>query len=592
MAPEPDNRTRIDSDDSDWRAELLPRVSAVAGVIIGLGGVAILLGFASEPMRIFGICLVAWSIVMIGLLSTSRISHLTKSAVIVGSLAVAGVTSYIIGGFLPGSALAVTATLIFAALLIGRKTLFVMFFIFVALVVGLTVSIAAGLWQGPNVATFDMQQPGNWIRTSFVSIIFWASLSFSVMFVIATIERNLGRRRAALVSLRKEMAERRAAEAARREAEAVANQAQKMEAVGQLAAAIAHDFNNALLVIKGWNEMRGKTDSDDRQREATEAIEQATEHSARLGRQLLTFSRKDIRTPRVLRLNQLVTGMAESLRHLIGPHIELTLDTQANALVYADESQLQQLLFNLVINARDAVADSGNIRISVHHVPAREFGDFEPGVDQCVALVVEDDGPGIDDAIQTRVFDPFFTSKSAGKGTGLGLTTVANIVQQSGGHIDLQSQPGKTRFSIILPATEADSADIPDDPQVLGTGQLGFRVLVLEDDPQARNMIVSALTLNGNEVLECDSGEAAVSLLSSDQKRFDLLCSDAVFPGDQLSDVLGAFERHSPEGRVLICSGYVQEELAIRKLESGEYAFLAKPFTGSQLIARIHDIVN
>ena len=592
MAPEPENRTHVDSDETDWRANLVPRISAVAVAVVGLGGVAVLAGFQTAPMGIFGLCLVGWAIVMIGLLATRRISNPVKSTIVVGSMSVAAVVSYIIGGFLPGSALAVTAALVFAALLLGRTALIITFSFFMVLVVGLTVSITAGLWQGPHVAGFDPQIPANWIRTSFVSIIIWAGVGFSVTFVIVTIETNLARLRAALVSLRKEMAERRAAEAARREAEAVANQAQKMEAVGQLAAAIAHDFNNALLVIKGWNEMRGKTDSDDRQREATEAIEQATEHSARLGRQLLTFSRKDIRTPRVLRLNQLVTGMAESLRHLIGPHIELTLDTQANALVYADESQLQQLLFNLVINARDAVADSGNIRISVHHVPAREFGDFEPGVDQCVALVVEDDGPGIDDAIQTRVFDPFFTSKSAGKGTGLGLTTVANIVQQSGGHIDLQSQPGKTRFSIILPATEADSADIPDDPQVLGTGQLGFRVLVLEDDPQARNMIVSALTLNGNEVLECDSGEAAVSLLSSDQKRFDLLCSDAVFPGDQLSDVLGAFERHSPEGRVLICSGYVQEELAIRKLESGEYAFLAKPFTGSQLIARIHDIVN
>ena len=581
----------LDSDDRDWREDMLPRVSAVAVALVGLSGAAVLAGFETEPMRIFGLCLLAWSIVMIGLLSTGRISHLVRSAIIIGSMAAASVASYIIGGFLPGSALAVTATLIFAALLIGHAALVVTFSVFTAIVIGLTVAIAAGFWRGPDVAGFDPQNPNNWIRTSFVSIIIWASLGFSVMFVINTIEKNLARRRAALASLREEMAERQAAEKARREAEAVANQAQKMEAVGQLAAAIAHDFNNALLVIKGWNEIRSTTDSDDRQREATDAIEQAAEYSAQLGRQLLTFSRKDIRTPRLLYLDKLVVDTAASLRHLVGPHIDLTVETQPDSPVYADEAQLQQLIFNLVINARDALAGEGSIRVSVSHVPTDEVKGFEPNCERCVALTVEDNGPGIDESLHDRVFDPFFTTKGAGKGTGLGLTTVASIIEQSDGHIELRSRPGRTRFSVYLPAAEVEGSDKIVESRTIVAESLGIRVLVLEDDPRARNVIASALKLNGNEVLESDDGDSAIALLKSDHREFDLLCSDAVFPGKRLGDVLAAFERHSPEGKILICSGYVQEELAIRKLESGDYAFLAKPFTGGELIARIRDIV-
>ena len=592
MTPGPETREYLDSDDTDWRAELLPKIGAVSTAAIGLVGAAILGGFTSEAMRLFGISLMTWSLVMLAVLSLKRTSHTAKSVIIVGSLTIASAMSYIIAGFLSGSALGVTMAFVFAALLFSRTVLVIVFLFFSALVIALTIGISTDLWQGPNIAVIDTRDPRNWIRTSFVSIIAWAMIGFSVSFVIGTIEKNLARRRAALESLRLEMAERQAAENARREAEAVANQAQKMEAVGQLAAAIAHDFNNALLVIKGWNEIRSKDDADDRQREATEAIEQATDHSARLGKQLLTFSRKDIRTPKLLYLDQLVNDTAESLRHLVGPHIDLAVDTEPDGLVYADESQLQQLIFNLVINARDALAGSGNIRVSVRHTCSSEVQGFEAHGDRCVVLTVEDDGPGIEESIQKRVFDPFFTTKTAGKGTGLGLTTVASIAEQSGGQLELRSRPGQTRFSVFLPTADVDDSDTPAEAEAAAKGNLGLRVLVLEDDPRVRQVIASALTLNGNEVLECDNGDAAMSLLSSNQRNFDLLCSDAVFPGKKLGDVLEAFEQHSPQGKVLICSGYVQEELAIRKLESREYAFLAKPFTGSQLITRIHDIIN
>jgi signal transduction histidine kinase len=496
----------------------------------------------------------------------------------------ASVASYLIGGFLPGSALAATTALVFAALLIGRTALVIVFAFFMVLVIALTIGISTDLWHGPDFLLYDARDPKNWIRTSFVSITIWGVIGFSVTFVIGTIEKNLA-------YLRKEMAERRVAEKARRDAETVANHAQKMEAVGQLAASIAHDFNNALLVIKGWNEIRGKADADDRQRKATEAIERATEHSAQLGRQLLTFARKDIRTPKLLYLDRLVGAMTESLRHLVGPHIQLCVDTQPDVSVFADETQLHQMIFNLIINARDALGGSGNVRISVGVASANEITAFDPDQDRYAILTVEDDGPGIEQTIQERVFDPFFTTKVTGKGSGLGLTAVSRIAEQSGGHVDMQSRPGQTRFSVFLPAAEKGLTELPGYEKQADTTELGLRVLVLEDDPRARNLIASALTLNGNEVLECDNGDAAVTLLEGDLREYDLLCTDAVFPGEQFGDVVAAFQRHSPDGKILICSGYVQEELAIRKLESGEYGFLAKPFTGSELIARIRNIV-
>ena len=257
------------------------------------------------------------------------------------------------------------ALLVLSALLFGFRLFFTMLAVHVAILVGLVIALSMGVWHGPDPAEMDPSSVKVWIRTGLIAVTIWATFGFAVLYVLTTIERVSEKRRVALERLQTEIEERRAAERARREAEEVASQAQKMEAVGQLAAGIAHDVNNALLVIRGWNELRGELDVSEEQREASIAIDQAAVHTTQLTRQLLTFARKEFRSPRYLYLDEFVGESIKTLRALVGSNAMIEWEATDRALVHADESQLQQLLFNLVINARDAMAGDGTIQIRV-----------------------------------------------------------------------------------------------------------------------------------------------------------------------------------------------------------------------------------
>jgi signal transduction histidine kinase len=583
----------VDLAETDWRGSLLRRVRVIVLILLGIGGVAtILFGFRSESMRVLGVVVLAMFLILATVLSSSRVSDTLKSWCIIACLFVTSAGAYIVAGYLPGATLAAAYALILTALLLGRGSFVIVLCGFAVLLIGFAVLVGTGIWSGASPVEFSQSDPLNWFREGLISVFFWGSLGFSVLFVVTTIEQNLESRREALEILRKEIGIRRAAEKGRREAQEAANQAQKMETIGRLAAGIAHDFNNALLVIQGWNEIRSASDTTEQQQEATAAIAQAAEHTAQLSRQLLTFARKDVRAPKYIYLDELLDGMSKSLRHLIGTHIDTRVDVATRGLVHADESQVQQLIFNLAINARDAIVESGTIRISVRDALPAEVENFPEGVENWVVLEVEDNGPGMDTEVQKRAFEPFFTTKEPGKGTGLGLSTALGIAQQSNGHIEFVSEPGRTRFSVYLPAVDAALVSDDSGKTEAETTPLGLRTLVLEDDPLARRMIVSALRNNGNDVVACDNGDKAIMLLENDSQPFDLLCSDAIFPGEPLRKVLDSFEGHSPGARILICSGYVQEEIALRKLESGEYAFLGKPFTATRLIGKIREIIG
>ena len=597
MSPTSENGGFPGTQDIEWRAVLLRRLIVIAITLVVLVAVAVFVGSHSELMRSFSIAMLLYAAVLSALFRFAGLSDRTKSVIIVASFGTASAITYIIMGFIAGPALTGAFALIVAGLLLGRTVFIGMLVALTTFLCVITALIAAGIWQGPAPTDLLPGDAGNWIRTGVVTIAIWTGLGFSILYVVSAIEGNLARHRAALSRLQQEIADRRAAESARREAEAIAHQAQKMEAIGQLASGIAHDVNNALLVIKGWNEIRARYDSEDTQREATHAIDSAAEHTAQLSRQLLTFARKEIRTPKYLYLEKLVSETVRTLRHIVGSKIDLRFESEDEGLVYADESQIQQLVFNLVINARDALGGEGKIRILIGRAGHEDIEWPAPADNGWIALRVTDDGPGIDDEVRQRIFEPFFTTKQRGEGSGLGLSTVLGIAQQSGGHVDLQSEPGNTVFTVLLPAadlTDIDASKMPFDElsDAAVPEPQSLRVLIVEDDELARQMIRSMLTQAGNEVRDVANGDDALRVMQVDPAPFDVLCSDAVFPGASLETILDAFEKHSPDGCVLICSGYVPGELAVSKLESGEYAFLAKPFTGSKLLASIHDIVR
>jgi signal transduction histidine kinase len=376
-------------------------------------------------------------------------------------------------------------------------------------------------------------------------------------------------------------------------------QSQKMEAVGQLAGGVAHDFNNILTVIQGYASMiqNGGIAHESAVREITEAVDRA----ASLTRQLLTFSRKQVMQPRDLDLNRVVDSMTSMLVRTLGEHVTLVVDRAADLpVVHADQSMMEQILLNLAVNARDAMPKGGRLTIAtgravIGEEDARQHPEVKLGL--AASLCVMDTGCGIPVETQARIFEPFFTTKEVNQGSGLGLATVHGIVRQHRGVVRLQSTVGEgTRFDILLPATANATAGMakpevhPKEKMVQGGTET---VLLVDDEPALR--LVSKLTLKhyGYQVLEAASGRQAVRLMEEHAHEIDLLLTDMVMPegmsGKELADHLRATR---PELRVLFTSGYSVELLNRNLSLPGDVWFLPKPFTTQRLAQIVRDCLN
>ncbi len=383
----------------------------------------------------------------------------------------------------------------------------------------------------------------------------------------------------------------------RRHLESQLRQAQKMEAVGQLAGGVAHDFNNLLTVIGGrCYLMLGKMPGDDPLRREVELVRGAAERAARLTHQLLAFSRKQVLEPRVLDLDETVTGIEPLLRRLIGEHIEIVVARQA-ALghVKADAGQLEQVILNLSVNARDAMPQGGRLTletatVTVDEAAARRGPDLVPG--RYVVLSVRDTGHGMDAATRAQIFEPFFTTKEVGKGTGLGLATVYGIVKQSGGFIEVESEPGRGAcFKVHLPQVE-ETVAVTAEVKAPGSRLRGTEtVLLVEDDESLRTLAREILTVLGYAVVEAASPREALRRHQTHPGPIHLLLTDVVMPemnGRQLADQLKIARA---DLRVLFMSGYTGAALAQRDGELGGH-FLPKPFTPDGLSRRVREVLD
>jgi two-component system cell cycle sensor histidine kinase/response regulator CckA len=366
-------------------------------------------------------------------------------------------------------------------------------------------------------------------------------------------------------------------------------QAQKMEAIGQLAGGVAHDFNNLLTVIKTYGEfMLEQIEEGSPLRADAIEIQKAAGRAAALTRQLLTFSRKQVLLPRSLDLNEIVHGMEPMLRRLIGEDIRIELRVaQQLGAVKADSGQLEQVVMNLAVNARDAMPHGGTITIETSEVQLAETMRGGHGVipGPYISLVVRDTGSGMDRATLARVFEPFFTTKEQGRGTGLGLSTVYGIVKQSEGYIWCESTEGVgTTFTVLLPhvAAECVSSEEPDETAPSrGAGV----VLVTEDEDTVRALSRRILEREGYTVLEARDGREAIRVATGYPARIDLLVTDMVMPHVGGSELFAQLRLLRPDLRVLFVSGYTDEDMIRRGLKDAGSAFLQKPFTARALAA-------
>jgi PAS domain S-box-containing protein len=384
----------------------------------------------------------------------------------------------------------------------------------------------------------------------------------------------------------------------RKRLEGQLRQAQKMEAIGQLAGGVAHDFNNLLTVISGYSELlQHHLSADDTLRRQAEQIKIAGDRATALTRQLLAFSRQQVLRPVVLDVNVIVANLLQMLPRLIGEHIELktALDPRPT-FVKTDPGQLEQVLLNLAINARDAMPDGGTLTIETSHVAldetaCRRIGTISPG--SFVQLTVHDTGCGIDAATQTRIFEPFFTTKDIGKGTGLGLATVYGIVTQSQGAISVNSAPGRgASFAVYFPASETKE-EPADDGMIPTQSQAGWEtVLVVEDQQSVRGFVRNLLMLNGYRVLEAADGSEAMDICRQHPGEIQLVVTDLVMPGMSGRVLAERLAKEQPKVKILYMSGYTDDSVVHTGVAQAGLAFLQKPFSPTTFTHKVREVLD
>jgi signal transduction histidine kinase/ActR/RegA family two-component response regulator len=565
-----------------WRRRLLDGllVAAVALTTISLPAVMIQTG-THQSTRATWIAVGIYLVLLCAALARRQSYTLRALSLLIGLAAVA-LLGFARVGFQVGPGVGFALTVVLAGLLLGRAALIITYLGAIATIVGV------GVWQGATrgaqlaPAVNDPLLLSNWIRAAFAFALFCGVLGVAVMFVVAYVERALEARTRTLERLSSEQRQRERTELALSQANEQIVQMQKLEALGRLAGGVAHDFNNALVVILGWTDLlRDRPREQGALNEALDAIDTAASRAARLTQELLAFGRKAVHVPQNVALSALVPKVIEMLARLLPANVRITssIDPEVPP-VFADPGQIHRLLLNLCLNARDAMPQGGELEIRAFGAHTEGNGRIPAG--NWVALSVRDTGVGMDAETQKRAFEPFFTTKGE-LGNGLGLSSVYGVVQQSGGHVTLESQIGRgTTFTVLLPRGEhelaveqAQLSPTPADAPAL--------ILVAEDEPAVRRVLVEALQTRGHTVLDAPDGGAALELARRHREKIDLLLTDGVMPGISSSQLIAGFRRLFPDAAVLVCSGHVDEQPLRQAIEDHDLKYLRKPFTSHDL---------
>ena len=399
--------------------------------------------------------------------------------------------------------------------------------------------------------------------------------------------------------LRRQLEERQGTEAALRESQSQLQHAQKMEAIGRLAGGVAHDFNNLLTVINGYTELLGKHVRDNSAlRRLVDEIERASGRAAALTRQLLAFGRKQVLQLKPLDLKSVVTGLEKMMRRVLGEDIELLIRFDpAPAYVLADPGQIEQVILNLVINARDAMPLGGQLTIrtsgAAFDVPTELSGETLPP-DAYVRLSISDTGTGMSEVVRAHLFEPFFTTKEAGKGSGLGLATSYGIIKQSGGFIHVVTQPGRgTEMQLYFSAHPVQASPTPAEPVETSLPSGRETLLVVEDEPAVRDLEVCVLRECGYEVLEASNGAEGLRVLRDhSERKIDLVISDCIMPQMNGKDMVDRLRVMLPATKVLFVSGYTDDLLADQGIFQSGAAFLQKPFTAKLFAQKVREVLD
>jgi signal transduction histidine kinase len=429
-----------------------------------------------------------------------------------------------------------------------------------------------------------------WLRVLVIGILMQGGLVVLMRYVLRDLNDALRQANSTLHKLAVEQEYRARAEEARLKAELAVRESQKFDALGRMASGVAHDFNNALCVIKGWSSLLLEDTRDPLVRDAMGDIKRATDNAAQLTHHLLAFSRNDPAKREVANLAEMVQVEARTLRRLLPQDIDVTAETGDSVHVRLGRGQLQEIVLNLAINSRDAMAQGGKLSFRVRAVEATGPNGQPEG--KYARLDVSDTGSGMDQATQARIFEPFFTTKAPGKGTGLGLPMVYGLVSGAGGWIKVESAPGRgTTFTIHLPAVAAAEIHLPT-PLTAILNPTRCRVLIVDGQPEIRALVERILTREGFPVIAVGNGTEALAAMEGPAGRFGLLITEGILSGVPAAEIIERALLVDPDCRVVIASAQLPDQLLQRGVETGSYILLAKPFDASQLREAVNEAVG
>jgi len=570
-----DERRRPET--GQWREQLLLTLAhwgALFGGVIAIGVTirALAFNFVDVSHPAFAAMFVGYGAI-VALRLLPGLPYLVRAVTLSAACFIAAGGAVLLRGLAPAPVLLVGLGVVIAALFLGRA----------GMLGGLLLAAA-------TVAIIGRPEPpeafSRW--SSAIDFVCVAGvLTILVQFVVSRLERSLAHTSQALARLQTEQALREHAQDQLTQAQATLQQTQKLDAVGRLAGGVAHDFNNTLQVVLGWTELlRSETHSQQIQ-DGIEQIRSAAERSRGLTRQLLAFSRPELNQPTRVELHTFLPALIKSYRRLLPDDISIVAHTVEGLAILMDEGHLSQVLLNIVLNARDAMPAGGTIAVMAKFIPHAELPSTADGFDNgSVEIEIIDTGTGMDEETRSRVFEPFFTTKGK-RGTGLGLATAYGVVQLARGVIDIHSERGKgTSVRLFFP-TLTGSADAPHSGRPASLPSVEQAVLLAEDDSAVRTTLARALRQAGHRVVEVGDVEAGRVVVRERGAEFDVLVTDGIMPGGSTRQLIDDFLMARPNARVIICSGYIEDELSIRDLGEQRFEFVQKPFSPSELVARL-----
>jgi len=575
-----DQRSRLDP--LAWREQLLLTVThwgAIFGGVIAIGVTirGLLFGFIDIHHPAFAVMMAGYGAI-VGLRLWPGLSYRPRAVTLCAAGFVTAGSAVLLRGLAPAPVLLLGLDVLIAALFLGRAAMLG------SLIVASAIVAIAG--RPESAIAFS-----RW--ASAVDIVCVAGvLTVLVQFIVSRLERSLEHSSEALDRLRAEQELRERAQEELTRAQATLQQTQKLDAVGRLAGGIAHDFNNTLQVVLGWAELlRAETHPEEMQ-EGIEQIRVAAEKSRGLTRQLLTFSRPELSTPTRVELSEFLPAFVQSYRRLLPDDVSIAVHTTHDLAILIDEGHLNQVLLNIVLNARDAMPTGGSLSLIATLRPREELPPGVAGLGvEAIQIEVTDTGTGMDENTLSRAFEPFFTTKGT-RGTGLGLSTAYGVVQQAHGVIDIQSELGKgTTVRLFFPprttAADARATEASPVPRV----SVRQVVLLAEDDRDVRTTLARALRQAGHRVVEVGDVETGRVVLREQGGEFTVLITDGIMPGGNTRQLIDDFLTTRQDGRVIICSGYFDRELSLRDLSAPTFDFVPKPFSPSELISRLDSLV-